>query len=247
MWTGQGEVLILRPVIGITGNYNEEERSFWVRDYYVKSLRAVGANALVLPPTEEVGIIAEYLQVCNGLLFSGGGDIDPRHWGEMARLGLGNINPLRDAFELELARQALKANVPVLGICRGCQVLNVAAGGSLWQDIKSHLLHDQNAPRDYPIHAIVVEKGSLLQRVLGSGEIRVNSFHHQAVKKPGPGFKVCAWAPDGVAEAVESTEHNWVLGVQWHPECMTDEFSHRLFAALVKASINESGKTVRDH
>ena len=120
--------------------------------------------------------------------------------------------------------------------------LNVAAGGSLWQDIKSHLLHDQNAPRDYPIHAIVVEKGSLLQRVLGSGEIRVNSFHHQAVKKPGPGFKVCAWAPDGIAEAVESTEHNWVLGVQWHPECMTDEFSHRLFAALVKASINESGK-----
>lgn len=237
----------MRPVIGVTGNYNEEEHSFWVRDYYVKSLRAVGAVPLVLPPTEDADITAEYLQICSGLLFSGGGDVDPVHWGEMARPRLGYINPLRDAFELELARQALRADMPILGICRGCQVLNVAAGGSLLQDIQSHLLHDQNAPREYPIHAIVVEKGSLLRRVVGSEEIRVNSFHHQAVKNPGRGLKTCAWAPDGIIEAVESTEHRWVLGVQWHPECMTDEFSRRIFAALVKASTGKSGRTVRDH
>jgi putative glutamine amidotransferase len=226
----------MRSIIGITGNYDREERSFWVRDYYVQSLEEVGVTALVLPPTQETDIINNYLQICDGLLFSGGGDVDPVHWGENARLGLGQINPLRDAFELELARQALKADVPVLGICRGCQVLNVAAGGSLLQDIQSHLLHDQNAPRDYPIHAIVVEKGSLLQKVLDCQEIRVNSFHHQAVKDPGRGFKICARAPDGVIEAIESTKHHWVLGVQWHPECMTDEFSQRLFYALAKAS-----------
>lgn len=226
----------MRSIIGITGNYDGEERSFWVRDYYVQSLEEVGVTALVLPPTQATDIINNYLQICDGLLFSGGGDVDPVHWGENARRGLGSINPLRDAFELELARQALKADVPVLGICRGCQVLNVAAGGSLLQDIQSHLLHDQNAPRDYPIHAIVVEKGSLLQKVLDCQEIRVNSFHHQAVKDPGRGFKICARAPDGVIEAIESTKHHWVLGVQWHPECMTDEFSQRLFASLVKAS-----------
>jgi putative glutamine amidotransferase len=226
----------MRSVIGITGNYDGEESSFWVRDYYVRSLETAGATALVLPPTQETDIVNDYLEICDGLLFSGGGDVDPVHWGENARRRLGQINPLRDAFELELARQALTADVPVLGICRGCQVLNVAAGGSLLQDIQSHLLHDQNAPRDYPIHAIVVEKGSLLQKVLHSQEIRVNSFHHQAVKDPGRGFKISAWAPDGVIEAIESSKHRWVLGVQWHPECMPDEFSQRLFGALVKAS-----------
>ena len=226
----------MRSVIGVTGNHDGEEHSFWVRDYYVKSLETAGATALVLPPTQENEIITDYLKICDGVLFSGGGDVDPVHWGENPRPGLGQINPLRDTFELELAHQALTADVPVLGICRGCQVLNVAAGGSLLQDIRSHLLHDQNAPRDYPIHAIVVEKGSLLKKVLDSQEIRVNSFHHQAVKDPGRGFKICAWAPDGVIEAIESTKHRWALGVQWHPECMTDEFSQRLFAGLVKAS-----------
>lgn len=226
----------MRPVIGVTGNYDGEENSFWVRSYYVKSLLAAGATALILPPTEEVDVIIDYLQICRGFLFTGGGDIDPIHWGDMARPGLGQINPLRDTFELELARQALIADVPVLGICRGCQVLNVAAGGSLLQDVQSDLVHDQNAPRDYPIHAVVVTKDSLLHQVLNSREIRVNSFHHQAVKNPGRGLKISAWAPDGVIEAVESTERRWVLGVQWHPECMNDEFSRRLFKALVKAS-----------
>jgi len=230
------EELVLRPVIGVTGNYDDEQNSFWVRGYYVESLASAGATPLILPPTEDMEVIVDYLQICQGLLFSGGGDVDPVHWGEMAHPGLGQINPLRDAFELELARQALKADLPVLGIFRGCQVLNVAAGGSLLQDVQSHLLHDQNAPRNYPIHAIVVEKGSLLHRIVDSREFRVNSFHHQAVKNLGQGFKASAWAPDGVIEAIENPKCRWVLGVQWHPECMTDEFSRRLFAALVNAS-----------
>lgn len=226
----------MRPVIGITGNYNCDQRSVWVRDYYVNSLIKAGATALILPPAREADLLQSYLHICKGFLFTGGGDLDPFYWGEMPRPGLGEINPLRDAFELALARQVLQENIPILGICRGCQVLNVAAGGSLVQDIESGLLHDQNAPKDYPIHAIVVSKDSLLNQVLNSREIRVNSFHHQAVKNPGQGFKICAWAADGVVEAIESRGHKWAIGVQWHPECMTDEFSQRLFAEFVKAS-----------
>lgn len=235
-----GEESILRPVIGITGNYDGEENIYRVRGYYVESLASAGATPLILPPTADEEVINGYLQICQGLLFSGGGDVDPLYWGEMALTGLGQINPLRDTFELELARQALRADIPILGICRGCQVLNVAAGGSIIQDIDSRLMHDQNAPRDYPIHAIVIEKGSLLHQVVNSREIRVNSFHHQAVRNLGQGLKASAWAPDGIIEAIESPEHRWVLGVQWHPESMTDEFSRRIFAALVKASLNES-------
>lgn len=224
----------MRPIIGITGNYNYDDDFFWLKNYYVSSINKVGATALILPPADEEEIINHYINICNGFLFSGGGDIDPYYWGEMPDRRLGEINPIRDNFEYKLAKKVLGGTLPILGICRGCQLLNVAMGGNLIQDINSRLSHVQKAPRDYRFHAIVIEEGSLLNKIIKSPSIRVNSFHHQAIKKLGAGLKVSATAPDGIIEAVESKDHPFVLGVQWHPECLTDKNSYLLFRAFVE-------------
>ncbi|MGR6835256.1 gamma-glutamyl-gamma-aminobutyrate hydrolase family protein [Syntrophomonas erecta] len=226
----------MKPVIGITSHYTAEENSYWLRDYYITAVWEAGGVPVIIPPLKSGESIELYLSVCHGFILSGGGDLDPVYWGELPGKGLGNINPLRDSFELLLASQVIEKDRPVLGICRGCQVLNVAAGGSLIQDIESSMSHQQNAPRDYPFHAIVVEKESRLKYILNTRWLRVNSFHHQAVKHPGRGLKVSARAADGIVEAIEGIDHTMVVGVQWHPECMHDEYARRLFQKLVEAA-----------
>jgi len=226
----------LRPLIGICSNYNMESGEYCLRDYYVDSLYRAGASAVLLPPVEDLNLLEQYLQVCKGYVFPGGGDVDPFHWGELPGWGLGEINPRRDYFELKLAELIMDRKLPALGICRGCQVLNVAARGSLVQDISSPLRHQQKAPRDYPFHDIVIKPGTLLDKILDEAEIRVNSFHHQAVERPGRGMRISAFAPDGIIEAIESVEAPFILGVQWHPECMRDKASEQLFKALVRAA-----------
>lgn len=226
----------MRPVIGITGNYDYGDDYFWLKNYYVTSINRAGGTAVILPPIKDEEILNHYISVCNGFLFSGGGDMDPYYWGEMPDRRLGEVNPLRDNFEYLLAQKILGSTIPLLGICRGCQLLNVAMGGTLIQDINSRLAHSQKAPRDYPFHDIVIEKGSKLAQILKAENIRVNSFHHQAIKKLGKGLRVSALAPDGMIEAIESIEHPLVIGVQWHPECLTDKYSAYLFRALVEYS-----------
>ena len=225
----------MRPVIGITGNFNAENSTFCLKDYYVASIADAGGIAVILPCSRDEKLIAEYLEICQGLLFSGGGDLDPVYWGECPEQDLGSIEPLRDGFELSMARQGFLSHKAILGICRGCQVLNVARGGSLWQDIDSLMSHDQKAPRAYPIHDIFIEPNSQLHSIIGSERIRVNSFHHQAVKAVGRNMTITAMAADGTVEAIESREHPYFLGVQWHPECLTDEYSARLFASFTVA------------
>jgi putative glutamine amidotransferase len=226
----------MRPVIGITGNYMVDNNSFSLKDYYVDSISNAGGIAVILPHTDDEGFIEEYLAICQGLLFSGGGDLDPVYWEECPEQGLGEIDPLRDSFELSLARKAFISQKAVLGICRGCQVLNVARGGSLIQDINTSMSHGQKAPRAYPFHDIFIEQNSQLHSIMSSERIRVNSFHHQAIKEPGQGLSITAMAADGTVEAIEGREHPFYLGVQWHPECIRDEFSARLFAALTEAA-----------
>lgn len=223
-------------IIGITANYDEGEKNYYLREAYISAIQKAGGTAIILPPSEEDTLIDKYLDICQGFVFSGGGDIDPFHWGEVPEWVLGEINPLRDHFELALAKRILERNMPVLGICRGCQLLNVAAGGTLTQDIDTYLSHEQKAPRNYPFHAIFIEKDSLLLRIIKKTQIRVNSFHHQAVKKTGTGFRVGACAPDGTIEAIEGLK-GFVLGVQWHPEYLLDEHAQGLFQALVKATL----------
>jgi putative glutamine amidotransferase len=232
----------MKPVIGITSNYNDPEGEYVLRDFYVLSVHKAGGIAIILPPGESENIVEQYINICDGLIISGGGDIDPKNWGELPGNALGAINPRRDFFELILAEKALKKYLPVLGICRGCQILNVAAGGSLVQHIKGPMTHQQKAPRNYPFHDIVIAKGTILEKIIGIKNIRVNSFHHQAVKKPGLNLRISAYALDKTVEAIEGINQPFFLGVQWHPECLQDKYSTNLFKALVEAAHKYNGK-----
>ncbi len=226
----------MRPLIGICSNYNLETEEYCLREYYLESLLQAGATAILLPPVEDAVIMEQYLKSCHGVVFPGGGDIDPYYWGELASWELGEINPRRDDFEIKLAQLVIARKLPAMGICRGCQILNVAAGGTLLQDIDTTMAHQQKAPRNYPFHDIVIKPNTVLSGILNASEIRVNSFHHQAVEHPGTGMYISAIAPDGIIEAIENREAPFILGVQWHPECMTDKSSEQLFMALVRAA-----------
>jgi putative glutamine amidotransferase len=221
----------LRPIIGITSNYELEENYHYLSDAYVTAINNAGGAAIIVPVEE--ASLDDYTRICHGILLSGGGDIDPVYWNELPSWSLGNINPLRDQFEISLARKCLSLGMPVLGICRGCQVLNVADGGSLIQDIRSRMSHQQKAPRNYPFHAIFIEEGTSLFEIFNKSCIKVNSFHHQAVKKAGDQLKVSAQSEDSTIEAIEKKDHPFAVGVQWHPECMEDENSARLFKAFI--------------
>ncbi|MDD4801498.1 MAG: gamma-glutamyl-gamma-aminobutyrate hydrolase family protein [Syntrophomonas sp.] len=226
----------MRPIIGITGNYSAENRTFSLKDYYVNSIADAGGIAVILPSTADDTAMKDYFAVCQGFLFTGGGDFDPVYWGELPEPRLGEIEPVRDEFELKLANQAFQNHKAVLGICRGCQAINVALGGSLVQDINSAMSHRQKAPKSYPFHDIFIEPSCQLRRIMNNEHIRVNSFHHQAVKKPGRSVVITAMAAEGTVEAIESPGHPFYLGVQWHPECLQDQYSARLFAAFIAAA-----------
>lgn len=226
----------MRPIIGLSADYSYELSKHCLGDAYVASVRAAGGEVVILPPSDDEGTIARYLDICDGLILSGGGDLDPVFWGEQPSVRLGEVCPRRDVFELALARQALALDIPLLGICRGCQVINVAAGGSLLQDLSSDLCHNQKAPRDYPFHAIFIEPETILARLIGQTEVRVNSFHHQAIDKPARGLFISARTADGTAEALESPAGNYLLGVQWHPETLRDRTSHLIFSGLVQTA-----------
>ena len=230
-----------RPTIGITGNFNEGNCA--VADGYIRSVLAAGGTPLIIPPYEEKEALLSTLERIDGLLLTGGGDINPLFLGEEPVKNLSSINHRRDRQELILTRLAANRQIPILGICRGIQIMTAALGGKLYQDIHSQhsepcIKHSQELDRSYPSHTVEVEKESLLSRIFdGEERLNVNSFHHQAVKEPTQGFMVSARATDGIIEAIESTEYKSMLGVQWHPECMIlcdDESMLPLFRWLTK-------------
>lgn len=213
-----------RPIIGITGNFSDGNCA--VADGYIRSVLAGGGTPLIIPPYDEDEALLNTLGCIDGLLLTGGGDINPLFLGEEPLKQLGSINHRRDRQELLLTRLAADRQIPILGICRGIQIMTAALGGKLYQDIHSQtdtpcIKHSQELDRSYPSHTVSLEKGSLLRGIFNDAEsLAVNSFHHQAVKEAAPGFKVCAQAGDGIIEAVESVEYKSMIGVQWHPECM---------------------------
>ncbi|MBS4007611.1 MAG: gamma-glutamyl-gamma-aminobutyrate hydrolase family protein [Clostridium sp.] len=223
--------------IGITCNLSKNENR--LSSAYVRAVVRTGALPFLLPVGGNQCQWQEMLNGIDGLLLSGGGDLDARFYGEDALPGQGYVQPERDAMELFLARCALDKGIPLLGICRGAQIMAVAAGGTLHQDLAGvqKIQHQQRAPSTYPIHRIKMRRSSLLRRILQAEEIRVNSMHHQAVKQPGR-FVVSAVAPDGVTEGIELPGHPFALGVQWHPECLADDCRHgrALFKALQVAA-----------
>lgn len=211
------------------------------RDYF-DAVFGAGGLPVMLPLAQQSGELAALLEQVDGLLFTGGPDPDPCYWGEQPHPGLGRIDPERDGMELELARLALDRGTPVLGICRGAQMLAVARGGSLWQDITSQvqgaIQHRQNAPRHYLFHDVTITPGTRVAAATGDRSvIRVNSFHHQAVREVPPGFVISGVTADRVIEAFEATGPGFAVGVQWHPESIAAAGGEDgLFRALVQAS-----------
>ena len=211
-----------RPVVGITGNYGE--LTCKLGEGYYKQIVRAGGTPLIIPPLTDEATILETLERVDALLLSGGADINPLFMGEEPQPRLGGICAERDLPELLITRLAFNRQLPILGICRGIQTLAVALGGKVAQDLGDSLLkHSQDADRSVPTHSVALAESSSLRTIFDSDRLFVNSFHHQAVTAPGPRLKVTATAPDGIIEAVESTEHKPVIGVQWHPECMGDD------------------------
>jgi len=232
-----------KPIIGITvAHYTEEIKSF-PREFYVEAVRRAGGQPILVPPVKLQEDAQEIIQLIDGLLLTGGGDVSPMLFGEAPRRGIRDCNPERDLSEIMLTRIALAENLPLLGICKGIQVLVLAAGGGIYQDLVSEcpgsLEHSQKVPRDSAWHEVQLAE-SRLAFLLEEETIGVNSFHHQAVSRLPEGFIANAIAPDGIIEGIEKSSAGFCIGVQWHPEAMGQEKnSQRLFAEFVKsASLN---------
>ena len=193
---------------------------------YVTALESAGLIPLIVPPLSRASAAAVILDSVSGLVLTGGEDIDPARYGEKRHEKIRSINAARDATEIALIEGAKARGKPVLAICRGIQILNVALGGTLVQDIPSQLdtkiAHDEDSPRNSRSHDISIEPGSLIAKAVGTEHCTVNSFHHQSVKRVADGMRVTARSPDGVIEGLESADDWWVIAVQWHPEEMTD-------------------------
>lgn len=214
-----------QPIIGITGNYQNGDCT--LSEAYYRAVLVAGGVPMIIPPYEERDALVSVLDSIDALVLSGGADMNPLFVGEDPVPGLHGINAKRDLAELLLISMAVDRQIPILGICRGIQMLTVAMGGTLWQDLDSQyhdapiIKHSQDQARNHCSHTVMVDEGSLLADIMGEGKLYVNSFHHQAVRDAGDRLRVVARASDGVIEAVESTEHKSILGVQWHPECLT--------------------------
>jgi putative glutamine amidotransferase len=230
-----------KPVIGITVNHvsdNTSQPHDRLSLSYVDAVREAGGIPVMLPNIGDPAV----LEALDGLIISGGSDFDPDLYGQEPRgTYMDGVSPERDRTELTLLREAPE-DLPILGICRGIQAIAVAYGGTLVQDVPSQrpsdLVHPQKGARDERTHGVRVAPDSRLSDILGARDIRVNSFHHQAVDEVPEGFRAVAWADDGLLEGIESTKRSFCLGVQWHPENLTrvEEHARRLFSALVAAA-----------
>jgi putative glutamine amidotransferase len=232
------------PVIGMTALRSPDRDSFHhiLTGPYLRAVTAAGGFPVVLPAIPERA--GEALDLVSGLLLIGGGDIEAKQIGKTNHPQAKFFNPLRDEFELAAIREAVKRKMPLFGICRGEQMINIALGGTIYQDIAdeqgSGFEHNQEDKPNEAVHAASIAPDSCLAAILGTTQVSVNSVHHQAVRDPAPGLTAVAWAQDGVVEAVESCggSHGFILGVQWHPERLVEHQpeQRRLFERFVKAA-----------
>jgi putative glutamine amidotransferase len=242
-----------RPTIGITPDFAESDTQtaparYELKVAYADAVLRAGGLPWVLPYVDEEPIIEDYLERVSGVLVTGGAfDIPPEAYGDAPREGLGTLKEGRTRFESALMKGALSRGLPVLGICGGMQLLNVVLGGTLVQDIAREWPgagpHEQEHDRSQPQHPVDVKKSTLLSQWLGEGQLMVNSTHHQAVKATGAGVQVSAVALDGVVEAIESSQHTFAIGVQWHPELLVQSIPVHLgiYQGLI-AKARERGK-----
>lgn len=233
----------MRPLIGITSSVEIDGASFTISQDNVQAIKQAGGLPIILPNLTEEDEINEYVQTVDGLYLTGGYDVNPMEFGEEPHQYLGTVTPKRDIFEIEMIHKMLELKKPILGVCRGCQILNIAVGGDMYQDIYGQideelLQHAQKAPTAHGSHFVNVLKGSLLHQLTGLEKLSVNSRHHQANRKVIDTFQVSGKANDGIIEAIESTEQPFVLGLQWHPENMAmknDEPSLKIYQGFIEA------------
>jgi putative glutamine amidotransferase len=230
------------PIIGITTETNDQNE-YLLPAEYIAAVRCAGGIPLLLPPGEPN--LEALLRLLDGLILSGGGDIDPRHYDSGGHPAVYMIDTARDEMELTLARRAAADGLPTLGVCRGAQLINVALGGTLIEHLPDEIdntIAHRLEPRGAVPHAVSITHGSRLAEVIGEQVVVGASWHHQAIRTPAPGIEVVACAADGTIEAVEMRNHPWLLAVQWHPEitAAADPIQQRLFDALVEAARGRS-------
>ncbi len=236
---------------GAWGAYSPGHFMDYIYNEYSQAIHHCGGAPVLLPVAQNRETFQTILERLDGLLLSGGPDVNPRFYGEEPLEGLGEIDEGLDQMELQVAKMAFKKGLPIFAICRGIQVLNVSLGGTLYQDIASqvekNINHTQKADKGVNTHSIRIQEKTLLRQILKRKVIWVNGKHHQAIKEVAPGLIVSALAKDGVIEAVEHPSKGFVLGVQWHPEgtWRNDPYSKKLFNAFIRAAFRHLKKNFR--
>ena len=214
----------MKPLIGITPSFNSGTGVISLQKNYGEAIAASGGIPVSFLLSEDPGILLEAFKRCDGILLSGGIDIDPGSYKEARISACGGSATRRDDMEIFIVRRALKKNLPILGICRGMQLMNIAAGGTLYQDIYTQisdrpiLRHTRTAANLHPRHEIEIVRNSIIHNSFHTDRVWVNSYHHQAVKTLAPGFRVTSRASDGIIESIEHSDRKFAVGIQWHPE-----------------------------
>ena len=230
----------MKPLVGVMPLWDDEKDSLWMLPGYLEGLQEAGATPVILSLTEDREEIEHLVDICDGILLTGGHDVDPSVYGEEALNGTVLCCKARDNMERLVLEEAMQKDKPILGICRGIQLINALLGGTLYQDLPtqhpSDIDHHQTPPYDVPVHDVFIKKDSPLYDCLGSDRISVNSYHHQAVKDVAPCLEVMAESEDGIVEALYKPFYRFLWAVQWHPEFSykKDDNSRKIFKAFVR-------------
>lgn len=251
----------MKPIIGITVNYSYDD-GIGIREKiggplqewqllandYVTAVELAGGIPVLIPLYKDTETAIEIVRRIDGLIISGGNDIDPQHYGETFKDVIGTIVPSRDVQDIAVAVEAVEnTQIPVLGICRGHQLLNVAFGGTLHQDLEMDKLPSHffvAAPKFHPVHKVTIEENSRFRRIAGKSSLRVNSYHHQAIKAVSDKFNPVAYSEEGIIEAIEFKEDRFIMGTQWHPEMMADVHDDQL--NIFRHFVNACSSKVQD-
>ncbi len=243
----------MKPLIGITCNYTPESTvgiitgfglsgQHWhmLSNEYILAIEKAGGIPVIVPMCDDIQTGMDLVARLDGILISGGNDVDPCLYGELITKETGNLSPRRDQIEMNVVQYVIKKlNIPILGICRGIQLINVAFGGTIYQDLeksgyREHFL--ARVPMNHYVHTVNLVENSLIQRIIGSTNLKVNSYHHQAVKKVADGFVATAFSEEGVIEVIEMPGDRYVLGIQWHPEMLFDcGINQQIFRSFVSS------------